>query len=1164
MSNTKIRYALPCFLPRFALRCLAILWICARCSNALNGQNPCPNPVPAPSITVINATCGNSTGGIVINFTGGNQGYKFDWTPEATSKTNSAFDIPAGVYRIRIARTNNANCKLDTTVIVNNSNGPTVSVVGLEGAKCSAANGKIAFSPSSLGYNWANGLSGPIQEKLPSGCYIVTATNTNGCSVILRTCVPSENSLALNAVVTRPAKCGKANGEALLSVSGGSGDYTFAPGGSPAFKNLAAGVQTLTVTDKADGCVSKTDVTIPGVTAKAQIQLTTYNVKCNGDKDGFVVFTVKPGENFELPYVFSLKNSAGATASPGNLAPGLYDLQVFDADNCPVPAASFIIVEPPPLKIQTAVGARTCDKPGELKLSVSGGNGAYITDWADLPGSNDGNDRLNVGPGLYSAVIYDSLFCSTRLDSVLVADNCARPDTLYRYLSVNARDTFCLETPSGIARTAIDYRLRNGLSSGSSPYGVYALTKDGCLAYTSRNGTGFGVDTILVNAKSRPGLDASYCIIVSITAKPPERDTVDFTVQAGAEVGVCGEIPAGFTNNRRIVPLEGGRFSGASGSYGAYSINPANACLTFKAAKQPGFNIDDICVGVYDLTLKQAYIVCYRPSVLPLVDCASYNIFKDTLLLNAPNCALPAAGCVPIPFARIIDYVVLDNGAAYTGGYQGCSEENQVSYNIADLPAGSPFFLENWNIDGQTQTGNFAHGAGLVVLMNQLDPEGRWAIRQEKFIVGGNPKTTYGPIKVSSLQGTAATLNPGVQLVPAGTNLRFMPGFHRVTFRHITTGCVDTALVRVGCGDCPPVHTYPTGNGGVIAWEVSNCAKDTLFCTTIPANLQNRYRFTDNGRSFSSFFPCNNFVGMKLDTGFHDIRIVDAEDRCSYNIRFKLDCRDDALNSVRFLNMAEGTTQTVCLDTLLIPGPLTSASNACPKSADGNVVWNFGNRNTCLRLQAALEGSDTLCTRVCNARGSCILTTFIVNVLGDDAGFLARPDVVNTPRNQPAGISILGNDLYTGAVTVDFLNFPANGQITFNAASAILNYRPDPDFCGVDSIRYRIKNAAGTESVARVTINVYCDRVLVFNGISPNGDGVNDTWTLPGIEKFPNNEVRVYNRWGNLVYRQKAYSNQNPWDGRWNGADLPDGPYYYIIELDALSEALSGYLQIMR
>jgi large repetitive protein len=56
----------------------------------------------------------------------------------------------------------------------------------------------------------------------------------------------------------------------------------------------------------------------------------------------------------------------------------------------------------------------------------------------------------------------------------------------------------------------------------------------------------------------------------------------------------------------------------------------------------------------------------------------------------------------------------------------------------------------------------------------------------------------------------------------------------------------------------------------------------------------------------------------------------------------------------------------------------------------------------------------------------------------------------------------------------------------------------------------------------------------------------------------------VYNRWGNLVYRQKAYSNQNPWDGRWNGADLPDGPYYYIIELDALSEALSGYLQIMR
>ena len=90
------------------------------------------------------------------------------------------------------------------------------------------------------------------------------------------------------------------------------------------------------------------------------------------------------------------------------------------------------------------------------------------------------------------------------------------------------------------------------------------------------------------------------------------------------------------------------------------------------------------------------------------------------------------------------------------------------------------------------------------------------------------------------------------------------------------------------------------------------------------------------------------------------------------------------------------------------------------------------------------------------------------------------------------------------------------------------------------------------------------DSVLtVFKGISPNGDGRNDTWSIPGIEQFPNNTVQVFNRWGNLVFEQKGYSNADPWEGQWNGKDLPDGTYFYRIELGGDAEILSGWLQIL-
>lgn len=99
--------------------------------------------------------------------------------------------------------------------------------------------------------------------------------------------------------------------------------------------------------------------------------------------------------------------------------------------------------------------------------------------------------------------------------------------------------------------------------------------------------------------------------------------------------------------------------------------------------------------------------------------------------------------------------------------------------------------------------------------------------------------------------------------------------------------------------------------------------------------------------------------------------------------------------------------------------------------------------------------------------------------------------------------------------------------------------------------------------------------IEVFNVITPNGDGVHDVLRIANIENFPNNTVKIYNRWGVLVFQTKAYnSNGNVFDGTSEGRvtidqqrKLPVGTYFYIIDYqDTVGnmKQLSGYLYINR
>jgi gliding motility-associated-like protein len=85
-----------------------------------------------------------------------------------------------------------------------------------------------------------------------------------------------------------------------------------------------------------------------------------------------------------------------------------------------------------------------------------------------------------------------------------------------------------------------------------------------------------------------------------------------------------------------------------------------------------------------------------------------------------------------------------------------------------------------------------------------------------------------------------------------------------------------------------------------------------------------------------------------------------------------------------------------------------------------------------------------------------------------------------------------------------------------------------------------------------ITINTVTTEIntLIPNAISPNDDNKNDVWKLEFIDLlFPNATVEIYNQWGQQLFYSTGYS--TPWDGKYEGELVPDGNYFYIINLNA-------------
>lgn len=107
-----------------------------------------------------------------------------------------------------------------------------------------------------------------------------------------------------------------------------------------------------------------------------------------------------------------------------------------------------------------------------------------------------------------------------------------------------------------------------------------------------------------------------------------------------------------------------------------------------------------------------------------------------------------------------------------------------------------------------------------------------------------------------------------------------------------------------------------------------------------------------------------------------------------------------------------------------------------------------------------------------------------------------------------------------------------------------------------------VKNSYGCRDTAQVTVLVTNDyKVIIANTMTPNNDGFNDTWWVGNLENYPNNEVMILNRYGQILFETKAYKNN--WDGTYQGQKLPDGAYYYVLKFPDGNIVYKGSISIV-
>jgi gliding motility-associated-like protein len=378
-----------------------------------------PNPVVTTIVQTGAILCfGDSTVTLTASTVGGTAGYSYLWNTGAIGPiiTNTG----AGVYSLTTTDANSCSIITPFTVIEPGNIILTANIttpISCNGVCDGAATVIAVGGTPGMTFSWPGGGTGPSQNALCAGAYVVTVTDANLCSDTITVNIVDPLGIVIITNVVSHVSCnGVCDGEASITVSGGTPSLTIAwpsGGNGTTESGLCAGPHTVTVTD-ANNCSSTATIVINDASLMTVSLIETSSITCNGVCDGVVSSTVTGGT---APYDVVWPGFDTTTVKTG-LCAGTYTVTVVDANGCST-TEPINLTEPNALGINISnTNAISCNGvcDGELTVNIAGGTAVYTATWSNgMSGTVIGGLCI----GSYTVTVTDANGCNTMASIML-------------------------------------------------------------------------------------------------------------------------------------------------------------------------------------------------------------------------------------------------------------------------------------------------------------------------------------------------------------------------------------------------------------------------------------------------------------------------------------------------------------------------------------------------------------------------------------------------------------------------------------------------------------------------------------------------------------------------------------------------------------------------
>ena len=1095
----------------------------------------------------------------------------------SSQNTATAVNLCAGTYTCTVSDATGCITTVTTTITeptiltANISSFGHVSCNGLcDGfAQVTAGGGTPGYT-----YNWNNGAgTGAIANNLCPNTYSVTVTDLNGCTVVDQIQITEPTVLAASTSFTNVSCFGACDGTASVSVSGGSGPYTYL-WNNPTFSTtssvtgLCAGAYTCTITDN-NGCqiIENFNITEPN-NMSLVANITDANCsQANGEICVNVVGGIAP-----YTYQWSDPNTT-TTSCLSNVVSGCYNITIIDANGCILDSLICINDLTGPTVAGINSNDVTCfgDMDGMVEFTVNGGTGISNYELFDANNVSVSVNQLltnNLDGGCYTLVATDQMGC-TGSDVICISE----PNQLFAAVT-SSTDVDCNLAATGAATVSV---------SGGLPGYVY-------------NWNGGAFPNAAVNSGFTAG---NYTVTVTDQNNCATTASVIIDQPAPILISTINQVNTscnGDCDGSALVNTTGG-----TAPY-VYSWNPSVS---------NGPAIGSLCAGVYTVDVTDAnscvethVVIITEPAVLT----GSSNVINASCsFCNGEATAVPAGGTGPFTYQWLnggnnplaatntglcpgIHNVIItdangctttiqipvndDIGPTITGfnlNTPSCNGLNNGSAEVLFIGGTAPITFQ-WDANAFNQVSNPAVGLAGGTYCVTISDANNCQVTQCITLQEPAPLLPIPDIDATICFGDSSQLWAGAVGGTAPYNINWttpgLAGTGPITVAPITSTsyCFNVTdangcLSPVGCVDIQvvsPLSLSLTTTSGSI------CRDDSIQLTATGGG--------GNGGPYNlTWYDDDGFIVPSTQVGNQSIIKVSPTSTSYYYVNLSDGCTVDAIDSSQVvLNPTPIPTLSAVQTIGCTPFPVQFIGNSdigviyqFDFGCDGVLDYSGPNPNPTFTFVD--PGFHDVCMTVISADGCDTSVTYsqMIQVLPlPVAEFVASP--ANTTTLNP---TITFTDLSTSSaasVSYDW-NFgdgytitgAPNAQLPFNANDGLtIGTYGDPIHTYTDTgyftVTLTVTTVDGCVSQYVNQIHIEGDYILFApTAFTPDDDGLNEVFRPIGLGLVADGyyTMFVYNRWGEIFY--ESHDPDEGWDGsnpKNGGAIAKPDVYIWMIQ----------------